>query len=242
MLAPNIFALTRIQGLAIAAGRATWVTDDNGKKGHYSFEDDDAFGWKLTPAQIKDLDIDEQDLLSCVEQADKQFGDPEVFRPKLGLMPDSGYMNIGATFISKTNKNIMCVFTPTSMAYTVTNSLEQDRATIDGYFEWYYSPVSLAQDADKDPEKFMQQFDKITGNRSSNMAKSPVIDMPSYEEASVFSSEVIQEDCERERFLQQVWDYHHSKSQLAKQRLKEDALPTWKRIWRVTKALSVYED
>jgi len=241
MINPSIFAPSRIQGTKIASGRATWVYGDE-KGGYYNFVDEDAFSWKLNPTQLEQLGIDEQDLLDCVAQAEKQLGAPQEFRPKLGLMPSAGYSNIGATYVSKVNPQIICVFTPTAMDFATTNPIAIDNAPIDAYFEWYYSPVSLANQPDNLPE-FIKKYDELLGKaltRDDSWKNVPTFKVPSYEEACVFSDGYMNEDV-RERFLQQVWDYHRTKMRGRREFLKENIVETWARLNRVRKMISIYE-
>lgn len=239
MIQPSIFAPSRIQGTKIAAGRATWIYNDEGK-GYYNFVDEDAFSWKLNPQQLLQLGIDEQDLLDCVVQAEKQLGAPSEFRPRLGLMPSAGYSNIGATYISKNNPNILCVFTPTAMDFQTTNPIAFDNSPIDAYFEWYYSPMSL----EKKPEDladFILKYDEVLGKaitRDPSWEKMPLV--PTYEEACVFSDGYMSEE-KREMFLQQVWDFHKAQMRGRKEQLKEGILETWSRLNRVRKSVAIYE-
>lgn len=242
MIPPNMLAPGRIEGMRIAAGRATWVCDDDKDgKGYYNFVDEDSFSWHMNPVDLRRLGIDEQALLDCVSQAEEQFGAPCEFRPRLGLFPNAGYTNIGATYVSRDNPQILCVFTPTSTQFPTGNAISHDIPPVDAYFEWYYSPNSISKEASKDPAKFLQDYDRLSGNRATNVTNSPIFDVPSYEEASVFTKSYMQEDI-RERFLQSVWNYHRFCAPGYKNQLKEDILSQWQRVLRVRAALSVYRD
>lgn len=239
MIQPSIFAPSRIQGTKIASGRATWIYDESGK-GYYNFVDEDAFSWKLNQQQLVQLGIDEQDLLDCVVQAEKQLGSPQEFRPKLGLMPSAGYSNIGATYISKGNPSIMCVFTPTSLDFQTTNPIAFDNSPIDAYFEWYYSAFSPANEP-KNLADFILKYDEVLGKaitRDTSWQNVPTV--PTYEEACVFSDGYMREDI-REQFLQQVWDFHKAHMRGRKEQLKECILETWNRVNRVRKSVAIYE-
>ena len=243
MIPPNMLAPGRIEGMRIAAGRATWVCDDDedGKKGYYNFVDEDSFSWMLNPTDLKRLEIDEPALLDCVTQAEEQFGAPCEYRPRLGLFPNAGYTNIGATYVSRSNPQIMCVFTPTSTQFPTGNAMSHDIPPVDAYFEWYYSPVALSKDAHKDIGNFLQSYDKISGNRASNVVSSPIIKVPSYEEASVFTVGYMAESI-RDHFLQQIWNYHRMTAPGYKRQLREEIVDQWKRVLRARVALSMYED
>jgi hypothetical protein len=241
MIQPSIFAPSRIQGTKIASGRATWVYDDE-KGGYYNFVDEDAFSWKLNPVQLQQLGIDEQDLLDCVLQAEKQLGSPQEFRPRLGLLPSVGYSNIGATYISRGNPNIMCVFTPTSMDFATTSPTAFDNAPIDAYFEWYYSPSSVT-DKTATLDDFIKKYDELLGKamtRDPSWENSPTFAVPTYEEACVFSDGYMSEEV-RERFLQNVWDYHKATMRNRKEQLKENIVECWTRLNRVRKSTAIYE-
>lgn len=219
----------RISGVKIAAGRATWVTGEDGK-GYYNFINSNSFKWFANPDQLIAMGIDQQDLLDCVEQAEKQFGAPEEYRPALGLYPDAGYTNIGATYRSKENEKIIAVFTPTSVHGPC-------EAPTDAYFEWYMQEVP-EQNADENLPDFLSYFDAVTGNRVGEYVDtSPVV--PGYDEAVETTRGNMAEDM-RERFLQQVWNFHKNVSPGFKQKLGEDILETWSRVKRVSKVLAAY--
>lgn len=233
-----MFPPGKIAGTKIAFGRATWVYDeDESKEGHYTFVDEDSFQWLLEPSTLAEMEIDEEDLLDCVMQAEKQFGSPDEYRPVLGLVQNSGVMNIGATFVSKSNKGINCVFTPTSMSHPTTSDLAVDFVPPDAYFEWYYSPETEEVEG---LDKFLADFDELTGARTTNTI-SPIT-VPTYEEAAIKSSNLM-EDTKREVFLQKVWNYHKAPHMIpyVKEQLKEELVETWNRILRVERAISVYE-
>jgi hypothetical protein len=240
MIPFNAITPNKIQGTKIAAGRATWIYDEG--KGYYNFVDEDAFAWKLNPTELEMLKIDEQDLLDCVEQAEKQLGSPADYRGKLGLMPSSGYSNIGATYTSKSNPRIICVFTPTSTDYQTTNPIAIDNAPIDAYFEWYYMPET-ASDEGKDLMSFIKKYDDLLGKaitRDISWENNPTFMIPKYEEACVFSSGFMNESV-RESFLQNVWDYHKSNIRGRKLQLESTIKETWMRLNRVKSSVAMYQ-
>lgn len=226
----------RISGTKIAAGRATWVVDDKTGEGFYNFVDSGSFKWLLNPDQLLGLEIDEQDLLDCVEQAEEQFGAPEDYRPAMGLFPDVGSTNIGVTYKSKSNETVICVFTPASIQKQTAGIALS--APIDAYFEWYYQEKSALK-----PEEnfldFIAYFDATTGNRASEIKKSPIV--PGYHEACETSAGAMG-DVERERFLSNVWNYHKNVERGYKEQLGREIKETWVRVQRVKSALAVYED
>jgi hypothetical protein len=228
-----------IKGTKIAFGRATWIYDEDSEKGAYNFSQEDSFHWTLNPGQLKEMGIDEQDLLDCVEQAEEQLGAPDEYRPALGLMPHSGLLNIGAKYRSRTNPNVLCVFTPTSMQFPTTSTLAPDHDPIDGYFEWYYSEPELDINTSNIAD-FMKEYERLAGTRNSNTVGETMLQVPSYEEASLRSANLM-EDSRRERFLESVWWYHKASIPFSrKQELRESILETWKSLNRVQAALSPY--
>ena len=234
-----MFPPSKIAGTRIAYARATWVQEEGSDKGHYSFFGEDSFNWTLNPGQLQEMGVDEQDLMDCVEQAEKQFGAPEDYRPALGLLPKAGIMNIGATFVSSSNKGVSCVFTPPSMDHPTTLDTAVDFVAPDAYFEWYYLPETEEVTVDD----FLKDFDRLTGARTTETAeKSPIVNVPSYEEASVRTANLMGES-ERDAFLQKVWNYHHVPATF---HLKESIRPlleeTWTRVLRVERVMSVYKD
>ena len=228
---------SKIAGTKIAFGRATWVYDDEKDgEGHYNFVEEDSFRWILNQQTLVELGIDEEDLLDCVMQAEEQLGSPEEYRPALGLLPQSGLMNIGATFVSKSNKGITCVFTPTSMNHPTTSALAVDTVPPDAYFEWYYTGETEEVDS---LEKFLQDFDAMSGARTTNTI-SPIT-VPGYEEAAIKTANLM-ESGKREVFLQKIWNYHKTPTMIpyVKEQLKEELVGTWNSVLRVERALSMY--
>jgi len=232
-----MFPPSKIAGTRIAYGRATWIVSEEDQKGHYTFVDEDSFTWTLNPGQLIDMKVDEEDLLDCVNQAEKQFGAPEEYRPALGLLPKSGAMNIGATFVSTTNPAITCVFTPTSLDHPTTSALAADYVAPDAYFEWYHNPETKPVD---NMEAFLKEFDRLSGARTDNVIKSPII-VPSYEEASNRVANLMAPDLQ-EQFLQQVWSYHKvPMTHYLRESAKSQILETWNRVLRVERLAQVYE-
>jgi hypothetical protein len=238
MIAPTIFSPSRIHGLLVAAGRASWVIDEK-DKGYYSFVDADSFSWKINQVQLQQLEIDEQDVLDCVLQAEKQFGSPEEVQRKLGIQPGQGWLSIGATFASKDKPNLICVYTPTSMNFPTTAPCAHDLTLPDAYFEFYYSPVEVKMDKPEiGADAWFDQMEKLMPKQEKKKAEPQV---PSYEEASAFTMNVMNEDV-RERFLQDVWNYHKFAAPGFKPQLAESILSTWKRVGRVQAALNLYTE
>lgn len=228
-----MFPPSKIAGLRIAYGRATWIEDEKGE-GHYTFVDD-AFMWAITHAQLAEMQVDEGDLLDTVEQAEKQFGAPEDYRPALGLLPKMGVMNIGATFISQSNPAITCVFTPTSIE-APPNYRGDNFVSPDAYFEWYYCPETEPKD---NLEAFLNDFDRLSGTRTTNISQSPIV-VPSYEEACAKANLMGLE--ESQKFVQDVWNYHKVPMPFYyKDQMKKDLVETWNRLKRVERVLKVYE-
>lgn len=237
MISPNLLSPTRIHGLFIAAGRATWVIDDN-DKGYYSFVDEDSFSWKINMQSLEQLGVDEQDVLDCVLHAEKAFGSPEEVQHKLGMQKGQGWLSIGATFASKTNPNVFCVYTPTSMNFPTTAPCAHDNSPVDAYFEWYYAPIEVKMEKPEiGAEEWFSQMEKLMPKVEK---KQEMLRVPTYEEACVFTSNCMAENV-REAFLEQVWNFHKNVSPGFKPQLEESILKQWKRITRVQSALSLYE-
>ena len=230
-----------ISGMKIASGRATWDTDAN-KKGFWNFLDVDAFTWYLNPGQIKQMKVSEEDVLDCVEQAEKELGSPDEHRPKLGLFPNSGYTMIGKHYVSRSNPHIVCIFTPTSISFPSHNPIAHDMPPINAYFEWYYSDIPLEIEKPKDLVDFLVKHDTATGSRATNVSQSPTVSakVPSYNEASE-RSEGLMGLQEREQFLNDVWNYHKNTLPGFKARLESEILEVWERVNRVHRTLTVYE-
>jgi hypothetical protein len=176
----------------------------------------------LNPQQIENMKVSEEDLLDCVEQAEKELGGPEDHRLALGLFPDSGYTNIGQTYVSKSNPHIVCVFTPTSMKFATTNPIAHDKPPVNAYFEWYYSDIPLTANA----------------SRTTNVTISPVV--PGYDEACERTDGIMGLQ-EREQFLNKVWMYHRTCMPGHKARVKNEILEVWERVNRVNRKLVMQE-
>ncbi len=231
MISPSMLSPSRIQGLFIAAGRATWVLDEK-DKGYYSFVDQDSFSWKIHNSQLDQLKVDEQDVLDCLVQAEKQFGSPDDVQKKLGIQPGQGWLSIGAKFVSKTNPQVCCVFTPTSMEYPIDGATQTD-----AYFEFYYSPQEVPMEKPEiASDAWFDEMEKLLPKKTE---KKTELAVPSYEEASVFTQNCMTEDV-REQFLQKVWNYHKFVAPGFKKELAEDILGTWKRVTRVQSVLPLY--
>lgn len=239
MLAPSMITPGKIQGMLIASGRATWIEDEETDGGYYSFVDDDSFKWEISKESLLQLKIDEQDVLDCVLQAEESLGDPDELYSRfgIGLLPNSGYLNIGATFISRNNKKIKCVFTPTSMSFPTGRVCAHDNAPVNAYFQWYYDEK---MDDINDLNSFLASVDHLTGNRTANVITSPAFEVPHYEEACAFSEGYMAEDV-RQYFLQRVWDYHRNVSVGHKEVFKEEIEQFWTRLKRVRTASKLYE-
>ena len=223
-----------ISGMKLASGRATWESEEDGK-GYWSFKDVDSFNWFLTPQQIAGMKVNEQDLLDCIEQAEKDLGEPKKHRLELGLQPDSGYSTIGASYVSRTNKHVVCVFTPTSFKFQTHNPIAHDMPPVHGYFEWYYSDLPLEIEKPKDLVSAIKQHDTATGSRATNVTVSPTI--PSYNEAYEVTDGIMGLQ-EREDFLNQVWQYHKTMLPGYKVKAKANILETWERVNRIHRKLT----
>lgn len=212
----------KINGTSIAWGRGVWTDLGDGQMG-YAFLDSDGFKITVTPQWLDERGVSEDDLLDCVEQIEERFGDPDEYRLKMGLLPNQGYSNTGIVVKSRTNPEVICVFTPTSIDPAM-NSQEGWVAEASGYFEWYLDPQSYVS---KNLGAWMVAFDSMSGNRGSEILASPV--MPQYGEACEKSLGLMVEH-EREHFLNQVWLFHKRKEHGMKQRYLEAAMPIWTKI------------
>jgi len=202
----------KISGLSVAWARGKWEELDDGNMG-YIFPESDGFEIRLNPHEMLKLGIDEEALYDCIAQVEELYGSPRDHRLSFGLLPDSGYSNIGTTVRSRLNDDLICVFTPTS---------QEDRS-YDGYFEWYYQePMGV-----DDLPTYMARFDLATDSQTSNMIDSPV--MPSYGEACERSEGVLDE-VTRERFVREVFNFHKTQSRGYRNRIEEEWLPVWKRV------------
>lgn len=219
MALPQPVPQSPIQGKLLAIARGTFMYDDGGK-GYYNFIDDDAFQWKLNPVEVEKLEIEIDDLYDCCEQAVKQFGDPDDYRVKMGLQPNSGYTNLGITFTSKTNPNIVCVFTPTS----------NQGGEWDSYFEWYLKDESMA---DQDSvASFFQDFEKLAGDiRAPKGGVASFLTVPTMGEAREVASKVLS-DSEMQSFLGKVLQYEKNPWRGKKLQLEEEIIHEWKNIKR----------
>lgn len=210
---------TEISGLSIAWGRAKWDELEDGSSG-YVFDDVDSYQVRVNPQQMADMGVSEEDMFDCIDQIEERLGSPENHRLAMGLFPKSGYSNAGIMVTSRSNGSVSCVFTPTSDAYEST----------DGYFEWYYKKPSMIGYGGLND--FLQTFDKITGGRESNILSSPVV--PGYGEACEMTAGLM-EDADRERLLQNVWNYHKNVSKGYKHRLEQEIFAELNKLEEVKK-------
>lgn len=207
---------SEISGVLLATARGTFMYDDKGKA-YYNFIDSDAFKWKLPETEIETMEIDFQDLYDCCEQAVKEFGDPEEYRVKMGLEPNSGYSNLGLTFRSKTDERIMCVFTPTS----------NEGGEWDSYFEWYFQEKPH-QHGEETVSDFFERFEKMAGL---DKPKDSIVVAPGYGEACEYLNKqgILSEEQE---FLSRLHKFHNTTSRGYKLRLEQEIIQEWKGIQR----------
>lgn len=207
----------KIQGTEIATGKAKWGDLGDGEMG-YVFLDDDDFHWRVNPQTAIEMGVSEEDLMDCVDQIEDQYGDHEGVEMAFGMYPDQGYKNVGLVFVSRTNPNVRCFFSPTD-----------SKLGWVGFFSWYYSKEGAAETLDQ----FVKRFDSMSGNRESNILASPVV--PKYEEASEFLQTRKDVKMEiKEAFLQKVWDFHKNVAPGFKTRLGEEILSEWTELKKPT--------
>jgi len=202
----------KIEGMSIAWARGKWAEIEADVWG-YIFPEDDAFAIRKTPQELADWGVSHDDLYDCISQIEEKFGSPRDHRLSFGLLPSQGYSNIGTAVTSRTNPNITCTFTPTSL----------EDNSYDGYFNWYFHDNAGVGDL----PSFMARFDATTGSRTSNILASPTV--PTYGEACERTAGVLSEH-EREHFITQVWNYHKTAPRGYKLRIEAEILPIWKRI------------
>lgn len=202
----------KIEGMSIAWARGKWAEIEAGVWG-YIFPEDDAFAIRKTPQELEAWGVSHDDLYDCIALIEEMFGAPRDHRLSFGLLPNQGYSNIGTTVKSRTNPSITCTFTPTSL----------EDNSYDGYFNWYYHENGGIEGI----KSFMTRFDMATDTRTTNILASPT--MPTYGEACDRTAGILSE-AERERFVNQVWNYHKTAPRGYKIRIEAEILPQWKKI------------
>lgn len=216
----SLLPQNKIAGTQIAWGRGTWGEIEDGRSG-YLFDKDDAFQYVVPQQWLAGNSVSEDDLTDCLTQIEKEVGEPEEFRRGLGLIPGGGFTHPGIVVRSRTNDEVVCVFTPTSFQPDFLNG------KVDGYFEWFLDKKG-ADTADL--STWMKQFDAMSGNRLDNITASPVV--PVYGEAvEVTAKSDVLSEAERDWFLRKVWQYQKGGCPKGtKSRLAEEILVTWKRV------------
>jgi hypothetical protein len=159
-------------------------------------------------------------------------------------MPDGGGLkHVGEVVSARTNPNVICHFTPTSMYVHDTRALHIEEIKPDGYFEWFLTDENFDMKALERGETpvsdFLKEFDRLVGTRNTNLADSPVVNkVPTYSESCQMSAGVMGEK-QREMFLESVHRYHKAPlPRHRKEELKTNILETWNRIKSVRETLS----
>lgn len=233
----------KISGTKIAFGHGAFVYEEGSEKGFYNFLRDEDFAWNFPADHIAKMGVTEQDLLDCVEQIEEKFGNAEDMRAALG-MPDGGGMKpVGEVVTARTNPNVICSFTPTSMYTHDTRALHIEEIKPDGYFEWFLTDENFDMKAlergDTSVAEYLKDFDRLAGTRNTNLVDSPVVNqVPTYSESCQMSSGVMGEK-QREHFIESVHRYHRMKMPPhRKAELKKGILETWERIKGIRETLS----
>lgn len=227
----SLLPQNKIAGTQIAWGRGTWGDLEDGRSG-YLFDKDDAFQYVVPQQWLAGNSVSEDDLTDCLTQIEKEVGEPEEFRRGLGLIPGGGATHPGIVIRSRTNDEVVCVFTPTSFQPDFLNG------KVDGYFEWFLDKKGADT---KDLNTWMKQFDAMSGNRLDNITSSPIV--PVYGEAlEVTAKSSVLSEAERDWFLRKVWQYQKGGCPNGtKSRLAEEILVTWRKVLGEPKAPVVTE-
>ena len=207
----------KIQGTEIATGKAKWGDVGDGQLG-YVFDNDEDFHWRVNPQTAIEMGVSEEDLLDCVDQIEEYYGSHQAVEMAFGMYPDQGYKNVGLVFVSRTNPNVRCFFSPTD-----------SKLGWVGFFSWYFSKEGKQETLDQ----FIKSYDMLSGNRGTNILVSPVV--PKYEEASEYLQTRKDVKSElKEAFLQKVWDFHKNVAPGFKARLGEEIIVEWTDLQKKT--------
>lgn len=220
-IAPNMATLG---GIILASARGTWVYDE-GEKGHYEFFGRENFAWKNDEKTRRDLGISEDDLFDCIEQVEEELMSPENQEVRFGMMNKGGFKNVGAIYTSRTNPEIICVYTPTSLGSTPNGLHYEDW---NGYFEWYFK-AQPKEEVD-DLAQFLNMFDTAVGTEVTKQTTVSPVMLPSYEEANEFFS--VNQLQESDFFLSRLWNVNSSKfmGRGTREQMKAELLSEWKAI------------
>jgi hypothetical protein len=202
---------TKINGMAIAWARAQWGELEDGGSG-YIIPDENSYKITITAQTMALYDITEDDLMTCIDVIEKQIGDNDEYRLRTGLMGNTGYQSTGVVVKHPTKPLLKCVFTPAS----------DELGMVDAFFEWYFDSEAINNG---------KNISDVLG--FANVVKPETslehIEIPSYEEASVFSlDKKCLSESQRDMFLETVWSYHKNLAQGYKDRVEIRAI--WKQV------------